>query len=114
MSAPGETVALFGPNGAGKTTLMNTIIGERRPVSGSITFQGRRIERLSVHAIIRPGIGIVPQGGSVMARQSVEDNLLISMTGLRLGGRGTAGAALRRSTRSSPPWRGAASRWARA
>ncbi len=89
----GETVALFGPNGAGKTTLLNTIVGERRAMSGAVTFQGRRIERLSIPAIVRLGIGIVPQGGSVMARQSVEDNLLISMTGLRLNGRERRGRA---------------------
>jgi branched-chain amino acid transport system ATP-binding protein len=83
----GETVALFGPNGAGKTTLLNTIVGERRATTGSVTWQGRRIERLSVQAVIRQGIGIVPQGRAVMERQSVEDNLIISTTGLGLSGK---------------------------
>jgi ABC-type branched-subunit amino acid transport system ATPase component len=80
----GETVALFGPNGAGKTTLLNTIIGERRARSGTVTWKGHRIDGLAIQSIVRLGIGIVPQGRVVIERQSVEDNLLISMTGLRL------------------------------
>jgi branched-chain amino acid transport system ATP-binding protein len=83
----GETVALFGPNGAGKTTLLNTIIGERRARAGSVTWQGRRIDGLPVQSVVRLGIGLVPQGRAVIERQSVEDNLLISTTGLGLGAR---------------------------
>jgi len=82
---PGETVALFGPNGAGKTTLLNTIVGERRATTGSITWKGGRIDGMPMQAVIRRGIGIVPQGRAVMERQSVQDNLIISTTGLRLG-----------------------------
>ncbi len=80
----GETVALFGPNGAGKTTLLNTVVGERRATSGSVTWQGQRIDGRPVQSVVRLGIGLVPQGRAVMERQSVEDNLLISTTGLRL------------------------------
>ena len=80
----GETVALFGPNGAGKSTLFNTIIGERRATAGAITWHGQRIESRSIQAIVRAGIGIVPQGRAVLQRQTVEDNLLIATTGLRL------------------------------
>jgi len=83
----GETVALFGPNGAGKSTLFNTIIGERRATAGSITWHGQRIDGRPIQTIIRQGIGIVPQGRAVLERQTVEDNLLISTTGLGLPGR---------------------------
>jgi branched-chain amino acid transport system ATP-binding protein len=83
----GEAVALFGPNGAGKTTLLNTIVGERRAMTGTVTWQGKRIDGLPAQSIVRQGIGIVPQGRAVMERQSVEDNLVISTTGLRLGRR---------------------------
>jgi ABC-type branched-subunit amino acid transport system ATPase component len=75
------------PNGAGKTTLFNAIIGERRASAGSITWQGKRIENRPVQAIVRAGIGIVPQGRAVLERQSVEDNLLVSTIGLNLGKR---------------------------
>ena len=32
----GEHVALIGPNGSGKTTLLETLLGRRRPVSGTV------------------------------------------------------------------------------
>ncbi len=83
----GETVALFGPNGAGKSTLFNTIIGERRVTAGSITWHGQRIDDRAIQTIVRQGIGIVPQGRAVLERQTVEDNLLISTTGLGLSAR---------------------------
>ena len=42
---PGEIVGLIGPNGAGKTTLVNVITGVQHPDKGTITFEGKRIER---------------------------------------------------------------------
>ena len=36
----GELVCLVGRNGAGKTTTFRTIMGFRKPVSGSISFDG--------------------------------------------------------------------------
>ncbi|CAN5917348.1 branched-chain amino acid ABC transporter ATP-binding protein/permease [soil metagenome] len=53
----GEIVGLIGPNGSGKTTLLNVITGLERADSGSITLDGKRIERLPAHAIARAGIG---------------------------------------------------------
>jgi ABC-type branched-subunit amino acid transport system ATPase component len=83
----GETVALFGRNGAGKSTLLNTLLGEPRARSGSITWRGRQIERRTVQSIVRGGIGLVPQDRAVLERQTVDDNLLISTFGLRLSRR---------------------------
>ena len=39
----GELVCLVGRNGAGKTTTFRTIMGFRKPVAGSIEFDGRDI-----------------------------------------------------------------------
>ena len=83
----GEAVAIFGPNGAGKSTLFNTIAGERRVRAGRIDWHGDRIDGRSMQAIVRAGIGLVPQGRAVLERQTVEDNLLISTSGLRLRAR---------------------------
>ena len=35
---PGEIVGVIGPNGSGKTTLFNSILGQIKPTSGSVTF----------------------------------------------------------------------------
>ncbi len=40
----GEVVVLLGRNGAGKSTTLKSIIGLARPRSGSVAFEGRRIE----------------------------------------------------------------------
>ena len=48
MQVPeGEFLALMGPSGSGKSTLLNLIGGLDRPMSGSVTVAGERIDRLS-------------------------------------------------------------------
>ena len=73
----GEGVAVLGPNGAGKTTLARAITGVVRPQAGSITFDGRRLDRLSPKAIIRAGVVGVPQGRRIFAGLTVLDNLKV-------------------------------------
>src|SRR5687768_10681135 len=55
----GEIFALLGPNGAGKTTLINIVCGIVRPTSGSVTVDGRDIQR--DYRYSRAKIGLVPQ-----------------------------------------------------
>ena len=73
----GEIVALLGPNGAGKTTALRAISGLVTPSTGSITWQGRRIDRLKPEDIVRLGIAHVPEGRQIFPELSVEENLLI-------------------------------------
>ena len=70
-----EIVALVGSNGAGKTTLVNTISGMLRPASGTVVFQGERIDGLPSHAIVGLGISHVPQGGRIFPDMNVRENL---------------------------------------
>jgi branched-chain amino acid transport system ATP-binding protein len=70
-----EIVALVGSNGAGKTTLVNTISGLQRPASGSVVFQGERIDDLPSHVIVGLGISHVPQGGRIFPDMNVRENL---------------------------------------
>jgi len=71
----GSIACLLGPNGAGKTTLIRTILGIVRPVAGTITFGGRRIDQLRTHQIVELGIGVVPEGRRVFPKMTVEENL---------------------------------------
>jgi branched-chain amino acid transport system ATP-binding protein len=52
----GSIFAVIGPNGAGKTTLFNLIAGVYRPDTGSVSFDGRRIDGLPPEAICAAGV----------------------------------------------------------
>jgi branched-chain amino acid transport system ATP-binding protein len=54
--AAGSVVGLIGPNGAGKTTTFNLITGNHRLDAGSIRFDGRSLDGLRPHRIVRLGI----------------------------------------------------------
>jgi branched-chain amino acid transport system ATP-binding protein len=71
----GEIVALLGANGAGKTTTQKTISGMLRPVTGSITYDGERIDGIPAHDLIKIGICHVPEGRHVFPRMTVAENL---------------------------------------
>jgi branched-chain amino acid transport system ATP-binding protein len=70
-----EIVALVGANGAGKTTLLNTISGLLHPVSGSVEFLGKRIDRLAPHKIMKLGICQIPEGRKLFTDMTVGENL---------------------------------------
>ena len=92
----GEVVALIGANGAGKTTALRTISGLLRPQSGSISFEGRRIDRLTPEQIVRLGISHVPEGRKVFPGLTVLDNLRLGTVGRPRGAGGDVEADLRR------------------
>jgi branched-chain amino acid transport system ATP-binding protein len=71
----GEIVALLGANGAGKTTTQKTVSGMMRPVAGSITLDGGRIDGIPAHDLIRLGVCHVPEGRHVFPRMTVAENL---------------------------------------
>jgi branched-chain amino acid transport system ATP-binding protein len=70
-----EIVAIVGANGAGKTTLLNTITGVLQPTSGTIAFEGQRIDGLPPHKIVEMGISHVPEGRRLFVEMSVHENL---------------------------------------
>lgn len=76
QAMPGQVVSLIGRNGMGKTTTVRTIMGLMRPSAGTITFEGRPIDRLAPNAIARLGLGLVPEGRRVFPSLSVEENLV--------------------------------------
>ncbi len=52
----GTIVGMVGPNGAGKTTMLGMLNGDIRPDSGTITFDGRDITRMTTASRARLGI----------------------------------------------------------
>ena len=75
--AAGELVCLVGRNGAGKSTTFRTIMGQRAPVSGSITLEGRDLKGLRPFAIARLGIGFAPEESEVFGDLTVAENILL-------------------------------------
>jgi branched-chain amino acid transport system ATP-binding protein len=72
-----EMVALLGSNGAGKSTLINTILGMLKPTKGVILFEGKNIEKLPPHEIVKRGIAQVPEARRIFPYMTVTDNLLV-------------------------------------
>ena len=70
---------IAGPNGAGKTSTLRAICRLQLKVSGSITFQGERIDNKSTEQIAAAGVGHVPDGRGTLLGLTAEENL-------RLGG----------------------------
>ena len=68
----GSIVSVIGPNGAGKTTAFNTISGIYSPTSGSVRFEGRRLERSFTAGTFWAAIGIGLLTGLLFAAAAVD------------------------------------------
>lgn len=73
----GEIFGLIGPNGAGKTTVFNCLSRFYTPDTGSITFDGRDMLRLSPSQVIGAGLARTFQNVELFKNMSVLDNLLV-------------------------------------
>jgi branched-chain amino acid transport system ATP-binding protein len=71
----GEIVCLLGGNASGKTTTMKTILGVVRPHSGTVSFEGARIDGRPTQEIVGRGIALVPEARRLFGRMSVLENL---------------------------------------
>lgn len=74
----GELVSIVGSNGSGKSTILRTISGLLRPQSGTITFQGQRIDGIRANKIVRDfKIAHVPEGRQLFPYMTVHQNLML-------------------------------------
>jgi len=89
----GELRGVIGPNGAGKSTLLNLISGHLRPQSGTIEFDGERVDSLPAHRRARLGIAIVFQGARLFPGMTVIENVMVGATAVTRSG--ALAAALR-------------------
>jgi len=75
----GERVGLIGPNGSGKSTLVNCLCGTLVNETGSVTFDGRKIDGLIAHQRTRLGIARSFQLPRPFLSLSVAENLRVPL-----------------------------------
>jgi branched-chain amino acid transport system ATP-binding protein len=73
----GQIVGLIGPNGAGKSTMFNMISSIFPPTTGSITFLGKRIEKLPAFQVAPLGISRTFQNIQVFRNMTVIENVMV-------------------------------------
>ncbi|MBO5587635.1 MAG: ABC transporter ATP-binding protein [Acidaminococcaceae bacterium] len=73
----GQIVTLIGANGAGKSTLLRTIMGLEKPKSGSMEYNGEKLNGFNSQHIVSRGITLVPEGRRVFPNLTVLENLRI-------------------------------------
>lgn len=76
-----EVAFVVGPNGAGKSTLLKVICGLIKPWEGRIEFEHKLINGQSPEKLCREGLVLVPEGRSIFASLSVEENLALGGMG---------------------------------
>ena len=97
----GSVLALLGSNGAGKTTVARVCSGLIRPTAGKFFFDGEDVTKERAYRLARKGIAQAPEGRSVFASLTVEENLLLT---LRRGvSRSRVSSALARAYEMFPP-----------
>ncbi|HVR65785.1 MAG TPA: ABC transporter ATP-binding protein [Verrucomicrobiae bacterium] len=74
--ADGEFFGLLGPSGSGKTTLLRALAGFVDLDSGSISFDGERVESVPVH---RRGIGMMFQSYALFPHLTVDENIAFGL-----------------------------------
>lgn len=75
----GELHAIIGPNGAGKTTLIKQLTGEIPSDSGTVSFAGREIHRMSEPARSHLGLARSFQVTSLFQNFTVLENIMLAV-----------------------------------
>ncbi|MHB0919191.1 MAG: ABC transporter ATP-binding protein, partial [Thiobacillus sp.] len=73
----GEIRAIIGPNGAGKTTVFELISGFKKPLSGEIILNGKRIDKLLPYQRACLGLARTFQKSQIFGNMTVLDNLMV-------------------------------------
>lgn len=89
--AEGQALALLGSNGAGKTTVARVCSGLVEPTQGHVRFGGEDVTGLPAFRLARRGVAHAPEGRSVFATLTVEENLTLAFReGAKAGHGGVA------------------------
>ena len=73
----GEAIGVIGANGAGKTSMLKAVMGLIPRQVTTLRYGAVDLSRVNARAMVRHGIGYVPEGRHVFAGLSVEKNLLL-------------------------------------
>lgn len=73
----GKIVCLLGGNASGKSTTMKIVLGLHTPRRGTVRFAGEDITGQKTPAIVRRGIGSVPEARRLFGAMTVRENLLM-------------------------------------
>ena len=73
----GEAIGVIGANGAGKTSTLKAVMGLVPRRVATLRFGDTDLSRVNARAMVRHGIGYVPEGRHVFAGLPVEKNLLL-------------------------------------
>jgi branched-chain amino acid transport system ATP-binding protein len=79
----GVITALIGPNGAGKTTFFNVLTGFDRPNTGTWSFNGTSLNKVSAYKVSRMGMVRTFQLTKVLSKLTVIENMRVGATGQR-------------------------------
>jgi branched-chain amino acid transport system ATP-binding protein len=77
--AKGERLGLIGPNGSGKSTLVNCLTGTLQNETGTIFFEGKRLNGLIAHERTRMGLARSFQLPKPFHSMSLIDNLRVPL-----------------------------------
>jgi len=76
--APGHALAIVGHNGMGKTTVARVASGLIVPTKGRVLVDGQDFTGREAQDFVRAGVVHAPEGRSVFATLSVEENLTLA------------------------------------
>src|SRR5204863_821493 len=74
----GSVLALLGSNGGGKTTVARVCSGLLSPTHGEVLLDGKDMSSARPYRYARAGVVHAPEGRSVFASLTVEENLLLT------------------------------------
>jgi cell division transport system ATP-binding protein len=77
----GEFVCVVGRSGAGKTTLFRILLGEEKPTSGSVFFDGKDVNKVSnrERSLLRRRIGTIFQDYKLLSTKTIYENVAYAL-----------------------------------